>query len=49
MTDEKLNLILSRQIPDAQKRANADYVVETGKGHDLARSQVKKIVNQLTA
>jgi dephospho-CoA kinase len=49
MTDEKLNLILSRQIPDAQKRAKADYVVETGEGHDLARSQVKKIVNLLTA
>jgi dephospho-CoA kinase len=49
MTDEKLNFILSRQIPDAQKRAKADYVVETGEGHDLTRSQVKKIVNQLTA
>ena len=49
MTEEKLKLFLSRQMPDAQKRARADYVVETGKGHDFARSQVKRIVNQLRA
>jgi dephospho-CoA kinase len=42
-----LDLILSRQIPDAEKRGRADYVVETGKGIDFARSQVRKIVSQL--
>jgi dephospho-CoA kinase len=49
MTEEKLALILSRQMPDAEKRAKADYVVETGGGHEAARSQVKDIVNQLRA
>jgi dephospho-CoA kinase len=49
MTEEKLALILSRQLPDAMKRSKADYVVETGRGHDFARGQVNRIVNQLSA
>ncbi|HEY7747722.1 MAG TPA: dephospho-CoA kinase [Aestuariivirgaceae bacterium] len=47
MSEGMLDLILSRQIPDAEKRGRADYVVETGKGIDFARSQVRKIVSQL--
>jgi dephospho-CoA kinase len=49
MTPEKLDLILSRQMPDHEKRTRADFVVETGGGDELARSQVKRIVNQLSA
>jgi dephospho-CoA kinase len=48
MTPEKLDLILSRQLPDADKRARADYVVDTGKGQEFTRSQVKQIVSQLS-
>jgi dephospho-CoA kinase len=48
MTDEMLKLIVSRQMPDAEKRKRADYVVDTGKGHDVARGQVREIVNQLS-
>jgi dephospho-CoA kinase len=48
MTDETLKLIMSRQMPDAEKRKRADYVVDTGKGHDVARGQVREIVNQLS-
>jgi dephospho-CoA kinase len=49
MTPEKLDLVLSRQMPDHEKRARADFVVDTGGGHELARSQVEHIVNQLSA
>jgi dephospho-CoA kinase len=47
MTAEKLDHILSRQMPDAQKRAQAHFVVETGKGLDHAFEQVKRIVESL--
>ena len=47
MTEEKLAFILSRQMPDAEKRARADYVVDTGAGLDHAFDQVRKIVEEL--
>lgn len=47
MTEEKFQLILSRQMPDAEKRAQADYVIDTGHGIDSARAQVKTIVEEL--
>jgi dephospho-CoA kinase len=49
MTPEKLDHILSRQLPDAEKRAKAHFVVETGKGLDHAFDQVKQIVETLRA
>lgn len=47
MTEEKFALILSRQTPDAEKRARTDYVIDTGHGIDMAREQVKTIVREL--
>jgi dephospho-CoA kinase len=47
MTQERLNGIVARQIPDAEKRAKAHFVVETDKGFDHAFDQVKKIVAEL--
>ncbi|MDE2135538.1 MAG: dephospho-CoA kinase [Alphaproteobacteria bacterium] len=47
MTHDRLQGILARQMPDAEKRAKADFVVETGKGLDHAFSQVKEIVAQI--
>lgn len=47
MTEEKLDLILSRQIPDREKRARADFVVDTGKSIDDARRQVRAILATL--
>lgn len=47
MTEEKFDHILSRQMPDTEKRAQAHFVVETDKGFDHARAQVREIVAAL--
>jgi dephospho-CoA kinase len=47
MTEEKLELLLSRQLSDAEKRARADFIVDTGRGHEFARGQVREIVSHL--
>jgi len=47
MTTEKLDQILARQLPDSEKRAKADFVVETSQGLDHAFEQVKRIVTLL--
>ena len=47
MTADKLDHILARQMPDAEKRAKAHFVVETGRGLEHAFDQVKQIVAEL--
>ncbi len=47
MTPEKLEAILARQVPDAKKRAQADFVIETDKGLDHALAQVKRVAAEL--
>ena len=47
MSEEKFINILSRQTPDAEKRAGADYIVETDKGLEYAREQVANILAEL--
>ena len=49
MSEDKFAAILSRQLPDAQKRARADFVIDTGLGMDNAQRQVRKIIRHLTA
>ena len=44
MTAERLDAILSRQMHDAEKRARAHFVVDTGRGLEPAREQVAKII-----
>lgn len=44
MTDAKLAAILAKQMPDAEKRARADFVVDTSQGFDHARAQVREIL-----
>jgi len=47
MTEEKLAAIEARQAPDVDKRAHADFVVETDKGLEHAFETVKQIVAEL--
>ncbi len=49
MTEAMFEAICARQTPDAEKRARADYVVETGEGLDAARAQVTRIMKELVA
>jgi dephospho-CoA kinase len=48
MTQEKFAAILARQTPDEDKRARADFVIDTGKGLDAAREQVRQVIAALT-
>ncbi len=47
MSPDKLDNILARQMPDAEKRAKAHFVVETDKGLAHAFEQVKQVVAAL--
>jgi dephospho-CoA kinase len=47
MSEEALDHILARQMPDVDKRARAHFMVETDKGLDHALEQVKSIVAAL--
>lgn len=44
MTRERFDVILARQMPDAEKRARADFVIDTGRGLEAARAEVEAIV-----
>ncbi|MCY0092820.1 dephospho-CoA kinase [Hoeflea ulvae] len=48
MTSDKFEAILARQVTDAEKRARADHVIDTGGGLEAARQQVADIVAKLT-
>ena len=47
MTGEKLDAILARQLPDAEKRKRADFVVDTSHGLDPVRSRIRDILDQV--
>ncbi len=44
MTNNKFTAILLKQMPDAEKRRRADFVVDTSRGFDAARAQVRDIL-----
>src|SRR5580693_4285469 len=44
MTSEKLDAILARQLPDAEKRRRADFVVDTSHGLDPVRARIRDIL-----
>jgi dephospho-CoA kinase len=47
MTEQRLEAMLARQMPDSEKRRRADFVVDTSRGFDEARAQVQEILRQV--
>lgn len=47
MSAQKLDAILARQLPDAEKRRRADFVIDTSLGLDHARTEVRRILADL--
>jgi dephospho-CoA kinase len=47
MTSEKLDAILARQLPDAEKRKRADFVVDTSHGLDPVRAAIRDILAKI--
>ncbi|MBZ9806834.1 MULTISPECIES: dephospho-CoA kinase [unclassified Mesorhizobium] len=48
MSEEKLASILASQVPDAQKRRRADFVIDTSQGLDAARAEVAEIIAKVS-
>jgi dephospho-CoA kinase len=47
MTEDRLNDILARQVPDNVKRKKADFIIQTDRGLDYARHQVEDVLKQI--
>ena len=47
MTDEKIEALIANQLPDAEKRSRADFIVDSSQGFDAARAQVADILRQV--
>ncbi len=47
MTEEKFASILARQVPDAEKRRQADYVIDTSGSFDRTRQAVQRLIASL--
>ncbi|MEI9405175.1 dephospho-CoA kinase [Mesorhizobium argentiipisi] len=48
MNEEKFASILAKQVPDAEKRRQADFIIDTGNGFDAARKAVEAIIAELS-
>lgn len=44
MTESRFESILERQFPDAEKRARADFIIDTGGSLDVTRAQVRALI-----
>lgn len=48
MTEDRMAALLARQMPDGEKRARADYIIDTGSGLQAAREQVHALLAEVT-
>jgi dephospho-CoA kinase len=48
-SETRLDGILANQMPDAEKRARADFVIDTSQGFDHARDQVRQVLAAIRA
>jgi len=44
-SEEKLEALIASQMPDAEKRRQADFIVDTSRGFEAARAQVRQILD----
>jgi dephospho-CoA kinase len=49
MDETRLGEILALQMPDAEKRARADYVIDTGRSQAETEAEVRLLVEKLSA
>jgi dephospho-CoA kinase len=47
MTEEKFATLLAKQVPDEEKRRRADFIVDSSRGFDYARTQVHDILEAI--
>jgi len=47
MTEEKFKAILARQMPDAEKRARADFMIDSSGDFEQTRLQINAIITEL--
>ena len=47
MTEEKFATLLAKQMPDAQKRRRADFVVDSSQGFEHTRAQIRDILQSV--
>jgi dephospho-CoA kinase len=47
MTAEKIAGMLTRQMPDSEKRRRADFIIDTSRGFDAARADVRRILQEI--
>jgi dephospho-CoA kinase len=49
MSEDRFEAILAKQMPDAEKRRRAHFLVDTGRGMEAAKRQVRAILEALAA
>jgi dephospho-CoA kinase len=47
MTEEKFAALLAKQLPDAEKRRRADFVVDSSRSFDQTRAQIRDILRNV--